>query len=62
MKIKKMLGAGMIAVCLMTGCANLMVALYDNDTKIAPSENAGKKDYQRRSAVPVRYPDFCSKE
>ncbi len=42
MKIKKMLGAGMIAVCLMTGCANLMVALYDNDTKIASSTNSGQ--------------------
>ena len=31
MKIKKMLGAGMLAVCLMTGCANPMVAIYDND-------------------------------
>ena len=40
MKIKKMLGAGMIAVCLMTGCANPMVAIYDNDIKIASNTNS----------------------
>lgn len=40
MKIKKMLAAGMIAVCLMTGCANPMVAIYDNDIKIASNTNS----------------------
>ena len=40
MKIKKMLGAGMLAVCLMTGCANPMVAIYDNDIKIASNTNS----------------------
>ena len=35
-----MLGAGMIVVCLMTGCANLMVAIYDNDIKIASNTNS----------------------
>ena len=44
MKTKKclvqMLGAGMIVVCLMTGCANLMVAIYDNDIKIASNTNS----------------------
>lgn len=40
MKIKKLFGAGLIAVCLMTGCANPMVAIYDNDIKIASSTNS----------------------
>ena len=40
MKTKKLLGVGLIAVCLMAGCAsNPMVAVYDNDTKIASSTN-----------------------
>lgn len=40
MKIIKLFGAGLIAVCLMTGCANPMVAIYDNDKKIASSTNS----------------------
>lgn len=40
MKIKKLFAAGLIAVCLMTGCANPMVAIYDNDIKIAGSTNS----------------------
>ena len=40
MKIKKLFAAGLIAVCLMTGCANPMVAIYDNDIKIASSTNS----------------------
>lgn len=41
MKTKKLLGVGLIAACLMAGCAsNPMVAVYDNDTKIASSTNS----------------------
>lgn len=40
MKIIKLFGAGLIAVCLMTGCANPMVAIYNNDKKIAGSTNS----------------------
>ena len=40
MKMKKLFGAGLIAFCLMTGCANPMVAVYDNDIKIASSTNS----------------------
>ena len=40
MKIKKLFTVGLIAVCLMTGCANPMVAIYDNDIKIAGGTNS----------------------
>ena len=39
MKIKRMLATGMLVVCLMTGCANPMAAIYDNDIKIASNIN-----------------------
>ncbi len=45
MKIKKMFGAIWIAVCLITGCAaNPMVAVYDNDQKIASETNTYNLD------------------
>ncbi len=45
MKIKKMFGAIGIAVCLITGCAaNPMVAVYDNDQKIASETNTYNLD------------------
>ena len=40
MKIKRMLATGMLVVCLMTGCANPMAAIYDNDIKIASNINS----------------------
>lgn len=41
MRTKKLLGAALIAVCLLAGCAsNPMVAVYDNDIKIASSTNS----------------------
>ena len=40
MKTKKLFAAVLAAVCLMTGCAsNPMVAVYDNDAKIASDTN-----------------------
>ena len=40
MKTKKLFAAGLAAVCLITGCAsNPMVAVYDNDAKIASNTN-----------------------
>ena len=42
MKLKNLFGAGLIAVCLMTGCANSMAAIYDDDIKIASSTNSYK--------------------
>ena len=54
MKIKKMLGAGMIAVCLMTGCANPMVAIYDNDIKIASNTNSyNLNNYEQTASIPA---------
>lgn len=41
MRTKKLLGVGLTAVCLMSGCTpNPMVAVYDNDIKIASSTNS----------------------
>ncbi len=45
MKMKKMFGATLIAVCLITGCAvNPMIAVYDNDQKIAGKSNTYNLD------------------
>lgn len=41
----KMFGAALIVVCLITGCAvNPMVAVYDNDQKIASETNTYNLD------------------
>jgi len=45
MNVKKMFGAALTAVCLITGCAsNPMVAVYDNDYKIASENNTYSLD------------------
>jgi len=45
MKVKKMFGATLIAVCLITGCAtNPMAAVYDDDQKIASETNTYNLD------------------
>ncbi len=45
MKIRKIFGATLITVCLITGCAaNPMVAVYDNDQKIASDTNTYNLD------------------
>lgn len=41
MKTRRLFGAVLIAVCLVTGCAsNPMTAVYDNDEKIASNTNS----------------------
>ena len=45
MKIRKIFGATLITVCLITGCAaNPMVAVYDNDQRIASDTNTYNLD------------------
>ena len=57
-----MLGAGMIVVCLMTGCANLMVAIYDNDIKIASNTNSYNLNTYEQTAEDGHHFQFRGKQ
>ena len=49
MKIKRMLATGMLVVCLMTGCANPMAAIYDNDIKMASNINSYNRNNYKQT-------------
>lgn len=49
MKIKNLFAAGLIVVCLMTGCANPMAAIYDNDIKIASNINSYNRNNYKQT-------------
>lgn len=56
MQAKKLLGAALICAFIMTCCAaNPMVAIYDNDTKIASSSNSYNLDNVEQTAENGRF-------